>query len=297
MNRNLSSVKLVNTFSIVAYDPQKQEWGVAVQSKFLAVAAVVSWAQANAGAVATQSYANVTYGSRGLTLMEGGASAEETIEHLIENDEQQDLRQVGVVDRKGRAAAFTGKKCPAWAGHIVGDGYTCQGNILVPGTVKAMAVKFEEVRQGQGELADWLVLALEAGQEAGGDKRGRQAAGVLVVSEKGGYGGDNDRYLDLRVDDHPYPILKLKQLVENHHLLFGEVDPGDLVSLVSVTQELQGIMNKTGHYQGEVTGSFDEETRAALRNLVGEENLEERWNGKGKMIDNKVIEYLREKYS
>jgi len=252
MDKNLSFVKLVNTFSIVAYDPQKQEWGVAVQSKFLAAAAVVSWAQANAGAVATQSYAN---------------------------------------------AAFTGKKCQAWAGHIVGDGYTCQGNILLPGTVEAMAVKFEEVRQEAGELADWLVLTLEAGQEAGGDKRGRQAAGVLVVRDEGGYGGNNDRYLDLRVDDHPYPILKLKQLVENHHLLFGEVNPGDLIPLESVAQELQGIMRKTGHYQGEVTGSFNERTRAALRNLVGEENLEERWNGKGKVIDNKVIEYLREKFT
>ena len=297
MKKYLSSVKWVCTFSIVAYDPQKQEWGVAVQSKFLAAAAVVSWARANAGAVATQSYANVTYGSRGLTLMEGGESAEETVKRLIENDDEQDLRQVGVVDREGRAAAFTGKECNAWAGHIVGDGYTCQGNILLPGTVEAMADKFEEVRLGQGELADWLVLALEAGQQAGGDKRGRQAAGVLVVRDKGGYGGDNDRYLDLRVDDHPYPILKLKQLVENHHLLFGEVDPGDLIPLVSVAQELQGIMNKTGHYQGENTGNFDEGTRAALRNLVGEENLEERWNGKGKMIDIKVIEYLREKFS
>ncbi len=297
MKKNLSFVKWVSTFSIVAYDPQKQEWGVAVQSKFLAAAAVVSWARANAGAVATQSYANVTYGSRGLSLMEGGETAEKTVKFLIGNDDERDLRQVGVVDRKGRAAAFTGKECNPWAGHVVGDGYTCQGNILLPGTVEAMAGKFEEVCLGQGELADWLVLALEAGQKAGGDKRGRQAAGVLVVRDKGGYGGDNDRYLDLRVDDHPYPILKLKQLVENHHLLFGEVDPGDLVPLVSVARELQGIMNKTGHYQGEITGSFDEQTRAALRTLVGEENLEERWDSKGKMIDNKVIEYLREKYS
>jgi len=297
MKKYISSVKWVCTFSIVAYDPQKQEWGVAVQSKFLAAAAVVSWARANAGAVATQSYANVSYGSRGLALMEGGESAEETVKRLIENDDEQHLRQVGVVDREGRAAAFTGKECNAWAGHIVGDGYACQGNILLPSTVEAMADKFEEVRLGQGELADWLVFALEAGQKAGGDKRGRQAAGVLVVRDKGGYGGDNDRYLDLRVDDHPYPILKLKQLVENHHLLFGEVDPGDLIPLVSVAQELQGIMNKTGHYQGESTGNFDEGTRAALRNLVGEENLEERWNGKGKMIDIKVIEYLREKFS
>ena len=200
--------KLIHTFSIVAYDPRKREWGVAVQSKFLAAAAVVSWARANAGAVATQSYANVTYGFRGLDLMQEGLSAEDTIQQLIENDENMDQRQVGVVDKTGKAASFTGKKCNEWAGHIVGEGYACQGNILVPGTVEAMAEKFEEVRRGDGELADWLVSALEAGQEAGGDKRGRQAAGLLVVREGGGYGGDNDRYLDLRLDDHPYPILK-----------------------------------------------------------------------------------------
>jgi uncharacterized Ntn-hydrolase superfamily protein len=295
---NISTPKnLIHTFSIAAYDPGKKEWGVAVQSKFLAAAAVVSWAKANAGAVATQSYANITYGSRGLGLMAEGKSAEETIQLLIKDDPQQEVRQVGLVDREGRAAAFTGEKCLDWAGHVIGEGYTCQGNILIPGTIEAMSARFEKVRQGEGELADWLVETLEAGQEAGGDKRGRQAAGVIVVRENGGYGGDNDRYLDLRVDDHPYPILKLKQLVENHHLYFGEVDPNDLIPLLSVAQELQQIMKKTGHYQGEISGRVDEPTLEALRNLVGEENLEERWNGEEKTIDNKVVEYLREKFS
>ena len=176
-------------------------------------------------------------------------------------------------------------------------GFACQGNILVPGTVEAMAEKFKKARQGDGELADWLVAALEAGQEAGGDKRGRQAAGLLVVREGGGYGGDNDRYIDLRVDDHPYPILKLKQLTENHHLYFGEVDPEDLISLPSVARELQGIMKKTGHYKDDITGTVNQVTVSALRDLVGEENLEERWNGDEKVIDNKVVEYLREKFS
>lgn len=289
--------KLIHTFSIVAYDPRKREWGVAVQSKFLAAAAVVSWARAGAGAVATQSYANVTYGLRGLELMQEGTSAEDTIALLIENDENKDQRQVGVVDLSGKAASFTGKKCHDWAGHIVGDGYACQGNILVPGTVEAMAEGFEKARQGDGELADWLVAALEAGQEAGGDKRGRQAAGLLVVREGGGYGGDNDRYLDLRVDDHPYPILKLKQLTENHHLYFGEVDPADLVSLSSYSRELQGILKKIGHYHGEINGLVSEEMITALKVLVGQENLEERWNGDENYIDIKVVEYLREKFS
>ena len=289
--------KLVHTFSIVAYDPQNNEWGVAVQSKFLAAAAVVSWARSNAGAVATQSYANVSYGYRGLDLMEEGYMAEDTIQLLIKNDENMEQRQVGVVDKAGNAASFTGEKCNEWAGHIVGESYACQGNILIPGTVEAMAERFEKARQGNGELADWLVAALEAGQEAGGDKRGRQAAGLLVVREGGGYGGDNDRYLDLRVDDHPYPILKLKQLTETHHLYFGQVDPEDLISLSSVSRELQIIMKKTGHFEGEISGLITAETVSALKALVGEENLEERWNGDEKVIDNKVFEYLSTKYS
>ena len=214
-------MNLIHTFSIAAYDPGRKEWGVAVQSKFLAAAAVVSWAEANAGAVATQSYANVTYGRTGLDLMAAGRAAEEVLDMLVKDDPDRDLRQVGVVDRSGNAAAYTGKECHDWAGHIVGDGFCCQGNILVPGTVEAMAERFRQDRKGDGELADWLVAALAAGQQAGGDQRGRQAAGVLVVRDKGGYGGNNDRYLDLRVDDHPRPIEKLTELVESHHLFFG----------------------------------------------------------------------------
>jgi uncharacterized Ntn-hydrolase superfamily protein len=286
----------IATFSIVAFDPAKQEWGVAVQSKFMACAAVVSWAQANAGAVATQSYANIAYGPDGLNLMAGGMPAQQVIETLTNADEQRETRQVGVVDRAGRAAAFTGAECYDWAGHIVGDGFACQGNILLPGTVEAMAEKFEAVRGGEGELADWLVTALEAGQSAGGDRRGRQAAGVQVVRHNGGYGGNNDRYLDLRVDDHPTPIQKLKELVEMHHLFFGETDADDLIPLADVTQDLQALMHQTGHYTGAVTGVFDDATRKSLRALVGAENLEERWNGHGDVIDRQVTDFLFQKF-
>lgn len=286
----------IATFSIVAYDPGRREWGVAVQSKFLAVGAVVPWARAGAGAVATQSYANLTYGPRGLDLMEAGLSAEETIARLTEEDEKRATRQVGMVDREGRAAAFTGESCHDWAGHLVGDGFACQGNILIPGTVEAMAAAFEDARCGPGELADWLVAALAAGQEAGGDSRGRQAAAVLVVRAGGGYGGDNDRYLDLRVDDDPRPIQRLQQLVTMHHLLFGAVDPDNLIPLADVAAELQSILQKSGHYSGPVTGVFDEQTRQALRALVGAENLEERWDGSGDRIDGVVVDYLREKF-
>jgi uncharacterized Ntn-hydrolase superfamily protein len=283
------------TFSIVAYDPRRQEWGVAVQSKFLAVAAMVAWARAGAGAVATQARANLTYGPRGLEMMVAGASAEDTIAALTRADAGRALRQVGVVDRAGRASAYTGAECNDWAGHVVGNGFACQGNFLVAGTVEAMAHRFEAVRGGPGELADWLAEALVAGEEAGGDRRGRQSAGVLVVRENGGYGGNNDRYLDLRVDDDPDPLGRLTELVEMHHLYFGQVDPERLVPLVDVAAELQSLLRRTGHYDGPVTGVFDALTRKALRSLVGRENLEERWDGEGDAIDSRVLEYLRER--
>lgn len=286
----------IATFSIVAYDPNRQEWGVAVQSKFMACAAVVSWAQAGAGAVATQSYANIRYGPDGLAMMAAGQSAADTIAALTAVDEARGQRQVGMVDKHGRAAAFTGDDCYAWAGHMVGDHFACQGNILIPGTVEAMAAAYEQACRGPGELADWLVTTLAAGQAAGGDKRGRQAAGVLVVREHGGYGGNNDRYLDLRVDDHPTPIQKLQELVAMHHLYFGEVNPADLIPLADVTGDLQTLLRRTGHYTGPVSGVFDAATRQALRALVGEENLEERWNGEGEMIDKVVVDFLQQRF-
>ncbi|WP_374685549.1 DUF1028 domain-containing protein [Promineifilum sp.] len=286
----------IATFSIVAYDPGRGEWGVAVQSKFLACAAVVSWARAGAGAVATQSFANVAYGLDGLDMMEQGASAEEAIAALTAADEQRAQRRVGMVDKRGRAAAFTGVECYDWAGHAVGDGFACQGNILVPGTVQAMAAAFEEARRGPGELADWLVRALAAGQAAGGDRRGRQAAGVLVVRHNGGYGGNNDRYLDLRVDDDPEPIAKLGELVAMHHLFFGATDPADLMPMADAAGALQAILKRTGHYDGPASGIFDEDTRRALRALVGQENLEERWDGTGDEIDRVVVDFLLKRF-
>lgn len=288
--------RLIATFSIVAYDPSRKEWGVAVQSKFLAAAAVVSWAEAGAGAVATQSYANLAYGPDGLYMMKRGTSAKETIASLTEADEKRATRQIGVVDRNGRAAAYTGSECHDWAGHVVGDGFACQGNILIPGTVEAMAAEFERVRGGDGELADWMVAALATGQAAGGDKRGRQAAGVLVVCENGGYGGRTDRYLDLRVDDDPNPIRKLGQLVDMHHLFFGKVDPENVVPLDEVADALQAMMLRTGHYQGKQTGQFDEITRKALWALVGQENLEERWDGTGDVIDKVALSFLLDRF-
>jgi uncharacterized Ntn-hydrolase superfamily protein len=287
----------IATYSIVAYDPRRQEWGVATQSKFFGVGAVVPWARAGAGAVATQSYANLLYGPEGLVLMEQGVPADEALRRLTNADEGRAQRQAGFVDRAGKAAAYTGDGCHPWAGHIVGEGYACQGNILIPGTVEAMAQRFEELRAaGQGELADWLVATLAAAEAAGGDRRGRQSAAIIVVREGGGYGGNNDRYLDIRVDDHPDPVGELQRLLKLHHLYFGETDPDALVPLADVAAELQALLRRAGVYTGEVTGTFDEATRAALWDLVGTENLEERWDGSGDKIDRLALDYLFEHY-
>ncbi|MBC8509239.1 MAG: DUF1028 domain-containing protein [Anaerolineales bacterium] len=286
----------IATFSIVAHDPLRDEWGVAVQSKFLAVASVVSWARAGAGAIATQARANLNYGPQGLDILEDGISAKQTIKKLTSEDDGRDYRQVGIVDQQGKAFAYTGSACKAWAGHLIGEAYACQGNILFPGTIEAMAEQFEQVRVGEGELADWLVAALKAGQAAGGDSRGRQSAGVLVVRKAGGYGGNNDRYIDLRVDDDPEPIKKLQLLLDKHHLYYGETNPGDLIPLSEIAAEIQGILQAAGHANIPTTGAFDEQTREALKLLVGIENLEERWNGKDERIDKVVFMFLQGKY-
>ena len=201
----------VSTFSIVAHDPDRKEWGIGVASKFLAVGAVVPWARADAGAVATQSFANTTYGPRGLELLARGKSAADVIQALTENDRQKDVRQVGVVDAAGNAANFTGPKCMPWAGAKSGKHYTCQGNLLAgEQVVTAMATAFEEAK---GPLAWRILAALEAADRAGGDKRGKQSAALLVVRDRGGYGGFDDRALDFRVDDHKDPVPELARIL------------------------------------------------------------------------------------
>lgn len=202
---------LVCTYSIAAYDPERKEWGVAVASKYLAVGSVVPFAKAGVGAVATQSYVNTTYGTKGLELLAEGKSAEEVLKTLLEADKDRDLRQVGMVDAKGEVANHTGPKCLAWAGGKSGKHYTCQGNILAgEEVVVKMAEAFEAAK---GPLAWRLMAALEAGEQAGGDKRGKQSAAILVVSEKGGAGGFNDRAVDMRVDDHEKPVQELARIL------------------------------------------------------------------------------------
>ena len=204
----------VATFSIVGYDAETDALGIAVQSKFFAVGAVVPWAAAGVGAIATQSWANTTYGPNGLKLLKSGLSAQQTLERLVADDPGRETRQVGIVDAKGNVAHYTGDECNAWAGAVSGKHYTAQGNILAgEEVVKAMEKAFEAT---EGELADKLMAALFAGQEAGGDIRGQQSAALLVVQEGSGYGGFNDRYIDLRVDDAEKPIEELQRLLEIH---------------------------------------------------------------------------------
>lgn len=283
-----------STFSIVAYDPDAQEWGVATQSKFLAVGSAVPWAQAGAGAVATQSYANTSFGPKGLALMASGLSAQEALDRLLTEDEGREHRQVGLVDAQGDVTTFTGRECIEWAGGMTGRHYALQGNILVSKeTVSAMAQAFEQAR---GELADRLVAALAAGQKAGGDRRGQQSAALLVVREKGGYAGFNDRYVDLRVDDHPRPIARLRELLDLHHLYFKRPDPESLIPIdKKVARELQRIVRQSGHYAGRLSGDYDEATRKAVEKLVGVENLEERWQP-DERIDPVVLEFLQKAY-
>lgn len=288
-----------STFSIVAFDAQARQWGIAVQSKFLAVGAVVPWAQAGAGAVATQAHANTSFGPGGLALMAQGVDAQQALDRLIAADEGRARRQVGLVDAAGRAATFTGVDCSEWAGGLTGTQYAVQGNILVSSeTVESMARAFEAARQEEGgELADWLVAALAAGQAAGGDRRGRQSAAVLVVGEQGGYGGYNDRYLDLRVDDDPQPIERLKALVDLHHLFFRPPAPGEMVAIEGTTaRDVQHILRWAGYYDGAVNGEYDEPTRLALVALIGNENFEERFDEERGLISRQVLDVLRLKF-
>jgi len=208
----------IHTFSIVARDPATGELGVAVESKYFSVGSVVPWARAGVGAVATQALAKTTYGSEGLRLMAGGKSPREALDILTAADDGREQRQVGIIDAKGRTAAFTGAECFPWCGHREGENFCVQGNLLAGEQVlAAMAEAFERARKIDGtELADWLMAALEAGQAAGGDRRGEQSAALLVVREHGGLGGDSDRYIDLRVEDHAHPIAELARLLALH---------------------------------------------------------------------------------
>jgi uncharacterized Ntn-hydrolase superfamily protein len=242
--------------------------------------------------VATQSFANTAYGPDGIRMMRDGLSARDALEKLLAGDADRDLRQVGLVDARGGAAAHTGPGCHAWAGHHVGDGFTCQGNILVgPDTVDAMAAAF---RASRGELSARLVSALAAGDQAGGDKRGRQASAVYVVRPNGGYGGMNDVLVDLRVDDHPAPVTELRRLLDLRDLYFGTSPAADKLKIEgAVLADLKRLMAARGFYRGDVAGPWDAATEKALDAFIATENFEERVDLNNRTIDAPVFSFLR----
>jgi uncharacterized Ntn-hydrolase superfamily protein len=269
----------VATYSICACDLRAGQWGVATQSKFLAVGSVVPWAAPHVGAIATQAYANPRYGPEGLDLLRSGLSAEEVVRRLASADDDRAHRQLGVVDGEGRAVSYTGPECHAWAGGRTGEGYAVQGNILVSGaTVDALAETFEAT--AGAPLASRLLDCLDAAEAAGGDSRGRQSAALLVVERDGGYAGLSDTLIDLRVDDHPEPLLELRRLSRLHDALFGSTPRDDWLTVDDALRaELDVRLARAGH--------------GSLASWAGVENLEERIEGEDE-IDPVVLERLRE---
>jgi uncharacterized Ntn-hydrolase superfamily protein len=284
MGKDAGKAPLVSTYSLVACDLEQREWGVGVQSKFLAVGSVVPWAVAGVGAVATQAMANASYGPEGLALLRDGLSAQEVVARLTEADEGRDDRQLGVVDADGRAATFTGTACLDWAGGTTGLGYAAQGNVLVSEeTVAGLVAGFEESK-GQ-PLAERLLEALAAAQRAGGDRRGQQSAALLVVRPEGGYGGMTDVAVDLRVDDHAEPITELRRLYGMHDLLFGETPQSEWIPVDDqLADEMQRRLAERGY--------ADESLEQAFNDWAGTENLEERVKGIDR-VDPVVLDALR----
>ena len=275
-----------STYSLVACDLERREWGVGVESKFLAAGAVVPRAEAEVGAVATQALANVAYGPDGLGLLREGSAAEAVVRRLTDADEGREHRQLGVVDGSGRAATYTGSSCLEWAGGVTGDGYAAQGNILVSeATVTALAETFEGT--AGRPLAERLLEALAAAQRAGGDRRGQQSAAVLVVRKGGGYGGTSDVAVDLRVDDHERPIDELRRIYELHDLLFGETPREEWLEVdEQLAAELRGRLDRLGYESQALPEAF--------ATWAGTENLEDRVDGIDR-VDPVVLEQLRKR--
>ena len=305
------------TFSIVARDSTTGDLAVAVQSKFLAVGAVVPWARAGIGAIATQAFANVAYGPDGLDALAAGATAEEALERLVAGDDFRAERQVGIVDAAGRAASHTGQGCFRWAGGRVGDDFAAQGNILAgAAVVDALAERFVA---GGRPFPELLVECLAAADAAGGDRRGRQSAALLVVRDGGGYGGGNDRWIDLRVEDHADPIGELGRVLALQRLYFDRPSAEDLVPIdPALASELRGLLASLGAGPGgplgatyqpmsgepaaderpaigtarELPDGWDLDWQRALLDWMAVENLEERTAATG-WIDPSVVDFIR----
>jgi uncharacterized Ntn-hydrolase superfamily protein len=279
------------TFSIVGADPAAGDWGVAVASKFPCVGAVVPWAKAGVGAVATQSWANTSFGPDGLALVASGLPLQEAFERLLEQDEGREDRQVGVVDTAGGVATVTGSKCMDWAGGVTGRGFAAQGNILVGEQVVAdMSRAFAGT---EGDLCDRLLAALLAGDGAGGDRRGRQSAALLVVREGGGYEGRNDRYIDLRVDDHPEAPRELARVFDVYDTTVLVRNDPLLPATSELVADLQRRLAALGRYEGDPSGAYDAATREAVAGWAGEHNLEGRLR-EDDQLSNQLMTELRD---
>jgi uncharacterized Ntn-hydrolase superfamily protein len=269
---------VVATYSLCACDLAAGQWGVATQSKFLAVGAVVPWAEAHVGAIATQAYANPSYGPNGLALLREGLTAAEVIDRLTSADDGRAQRQLGVVDAHGGSATFTGSDCLHWAGGRTGRCYAAQGNILVSAeTVDALAAAFES-SEGR-PLSERLLDCLDGAQIGGGDRRGQQSAALYVVERDAGYGKLSDVLVDLRVDDHTQPIAELRRLYELHQTLFGRTPAVDWITVDDqLRAEIDERLAALGH--------------ESLAEWAGVENLEERIAGSDR-IDPVVLAALR----
>lgn len=300
-----------STFSLVAYDTTNGDVGVVVQSKFPNVRPVVPWAKAGVGAIATQSFANVSYGPRGLALMENGATAEEALRILLATDSARDIRQVGIVDARGNSASWTGAQCTDRAGGrvgldnrksvlggkgeiIVGKYYAAQGNILIgQPTVDSLVSVF---RATHGDLSDKLVSAIVAGGKAGGDRRGEESAALLVKRKGAGYDATDDNYIDISIYDNPHPLRELERLYALHKLYFYRTDPKNLIPIDTVVcREIQTIMHDRGMYQGPVNGVFDAVTKKALQDFMGWENYDVRIR-QDAQIDIEVLKDMRKNH-
>jgi uncharacterized Ntn-hydrolase superfamily protein len=285
--------RLVATFSIVARDPANGDLGVAVQSKFPNVRVAVPYARAGVGAVATQSFSNSDFGTKGLQLLELGATPQEVLTIIGRDDADLQDRQVGIVDAKGRSATFSGKKCFDWAGGRTGDNYAIQGNILVSeATVAAMEKTFLETR---GALAARLLAAIRAGAEAGGDRRGRQSAALLVVRKGASYDGKSDAYIDISVYDAKDPIAEIFRLYELQKIHFERSDPRDLIPIAGDhAKYLQRLLSRKGFHKGRTDGVWDEASTNALADYMGWENYDTRIRRDGR-IDRKILDLIKQK--
>jgi uncharacterized Ntn-hydrolase superfamily protein len=283
----------LHTFSLVARDPDTGDLGIAVASKFLAVGFLVPWAKAGVGAVATQSYVNPSFGPTGLALMEAGAGPEDILAVFARNDPELAKRQFGYVLATGESLSYTGQECHAWAGSRWGSDYAAQGNLLAgPEVLEALERTF--LQRADLPFPERLLEALLQADRAGGDQRGRQSAALLVVGQGKGYGG-MERWIDLRVDDHPDPVVELQRLLGIHRLLFGAGEPSRPLSPEEIVW-IQTLLHRQGYYTGAISGQWDQATEQAFSALIGRENLEERYQG-GPALDETALQYLQEKFA